>query len=302
MAPHTTRYVARWIAKSTGLVAGRDIWVAFCPERIVEGKAKEELRTLPQVIGVEDDESFDRAAELFEGLAPEVLRTNFVSAELVKLFNNVSRYVSFALANHLALVADTFGANIFEIRHLANHKYPRQGVASPGFTAGTCLRKDFGMLNEWAAYPDLLLSAWKMNEFMPLFLVDHLKQRTQIHERRVAVLGYTFKAGTDDTRDSLAPKLLRYIERELPSEVRVSEPHIDGDITTDSGEVLKNWSPETALESADCVFVATNHEEFGPVLAEFRKTHPEAWIADLWNAGSADKVFYRCCDVEEQND
>ena len=103
--------------------------------------------------------------------------TDYVSAELVKLFNNIARYVHFAVANQFALVADTFGANIYEIRRLANHEYPRSHIAMPGLTAGTCLRKDFGMINEWSPYPDMLLAAWKMNEFIPAFLVQHLGKR-----------------------------------------------------------------------------------------------------------------------------
>ena len=79
---------------------------------------------------------------MFGQLAPELFETDYVSAELVKLFNNISRYVHFAMANQFALIADTFDANIYEIRRMANHNYPRSHLAMPGFTAGTCLRKD----------------------------------------------------------------------------------------------------------------------------------------------------------------
>ena len=211
VAPGTTQFVSRWIDRNTSLKVGEDISLAFCPERIAEGKAYEELRTLPQIVGTEDEKSADRAAALFAKLAPEIMHTDYVSAELVKLFNNIARYIHFAVANQFALIADTFGADIYEIRELANHRYPRSSIATPGLTAGTCLRKDFGMINEWSPYPDLLLSAWKMNEYIPAFLVQHLKQRTEITDKVVTVLGYSFKKDTDDVRDSLAPKLVRYL-------------------------------------------------------------------------------------------
>ena len=300
VAPGTTTYVSRWLARYAGLELGRDLRLAFCPERIVEGKAFEELRTLPQIIGTQDPASAREASELFGRLTNDLLHTDFVTAELVKLFNNITRYVHFALANHLALVSDTLGANIFEIQHLTNYKYPRQGIASPGFTAGTCLRKDFGMINEWTPYPDLLLSAWKMNEYMPMFLVQHLKQRAPIFERRVAVLGYTFKANSDDVRDSLVPKLLRYIERELPAEIRVSDRHLANPIVDSAFGTAQNWKEHEAVEKADLVFLATNHDGYRDVLLELSRRRPLAWIADLWNVGGIGKVFYQAGELTEE--
>jgi UDP-N-acetyl-D-mannosaminuronic acid dehydrogenase len=301
VAPGTTAFCKKWIERHTALRIGTDLLLAFCPERIAEGKAYEELRTLPQIIGTEDGNSAEAAAALFSKLAPEIMPTDFVSAELVKLFNNIARYVHFAVANQFALVADTFGANIYEIRRLANHEYPRSNIASPGFTAGTCLRKDFGMLNEWSPYPDMLLSAWKMNEYIPSFLVKHLMQRAPLHDRVVAVLGYTFKKDTDDTRDSLAPKLVRYIERELPAEVRISDHHL-GDPIGDAGNgILKNWPADAALAGADCVFVATNHTGYREALLALAKTRPDAWVADIWNVGGANKIFYQAGALAPQN-
>lgn len=293
VAPGTTAFVRRWLEQHTALKVGADVALAFCPERIAEGKAREELRTLPQIVGAEDALSREAATALWARLAPEVMPTDYVSAELVKLFNNIARYVHFAVANQFALVADTFGANIYEIRRLANHKYPRSYIASPGLTAGTCLRKDFGMINEWSPYPDMLLSAWKMNEYIPAFLVQHLRQRTPIHDRRVVMLGYSFKQDTDDTRDSLAPKLYRYIERELPRELRVSDHHLPNPIPDAGNGEVPNWPVDEALAGADCVFVATNHSGYDRVLRRLAERNPEAWVADIWNVGGADQVFYR---------
>jgi UDP-N-acetyl-D-mannosaminuronic acid dehydrogenase len=297
VAPGTTQYAARWLARKTGMELGTDLRLAFCPERIVEGKAYEELRTLPQIIGTEDPASAEDAIALFGRLTNELLHSDFLTAELVKLFNNITRYVHFALANHLALVSDTLGANIFEIQRLTNYKYPRHGVASPGFTAGTCLRKDFGMINEWTPYPDLLVSAWKMNEYMPMFVVQHLKQRASLFERKVAVLGYTFKADCDDVRDSLTPKLLRYIERELPIEIRVSDHHLADPIVDPAYGTARNWSARAAVEEADCVFLATNHTGYREVLQELGARRPETWIADLWNVAGIGKVFYQAGEL-----
>ncbi len=298
VAPGTTSYVQKWIDRNTELVVGEDILLSFCPERIAEGVAHIELRSLPQIVGGEDEKSIRSAARLFRRLGVEILETDFVTAELVKLFNNVSRYVNFAIANQFALIADNFGANIYEARRLANHDYPRCNLAMPGFTAGTCLRKDFGMINEWSPYPDMLLSAWKMNEFTPAMLVDQLMKRTRIHENRVAVLGFTFKADTDDIRDSLVPKLCRYIERQLPLEVRVSDHNLPDPIPEPSAPgPLRNWPVGDALADADCVFVATNHTGYHEALLELGAKRPAAWVADIWNIGGIDQIFYQAGDL-----
>lgn len=298
VAPGTTAYVHKWLERNTSFIVGEDILLSFCPERIAEGVAYKELRTLPQIVGGEDDASRDAAAELFGKLAPEVMKTNFITAELVKLFCNISRYVHFAMANQFALVADNFGANIYETRRLANHNYPRSSLAMPGFTAGTCLRKDFGMINEWNAYPDMMLSAWKMNEYTPAMLVDHLMKRTSIHDCRIAVLGFSFKADTDDIRDSLVPKLHRYIERQLPIEIRISDHNLPDPIHEPSAhKPLKNWPVADALEDIDCVFVATNHTGYGDVLKELGRNRPQAWVADIWNVGGIDQIFYQAGDL-----
>lgn len=293
VAPGTTLFVKKWLERNTTFSIGENLYLSFCPERIAEGKAYEELRTLAQIVGSEDEGSRLRATQLFGQLAPELFETDYVSAELVKLFNNISRYVHFAMANQFALIADTFDANIYEIRRMANHNYPRSHLAMPGFTAGTCLRKDFGMINEWSPYPDMLLSAWKMNEFIPAFLVTHLKKRFEIHDRVVAVLGYTFKKDTDDTRDSLAPKLIRYIERELPKELRVSEYHLPKPTFEDGGRTFANFSTGEAFRDVDCVFVATNHSAYKKALQELATVQPDAWIVDIWNVADVDRIFYQ---------
>lgn len=296
ISPGTTAFVGRWLERHTKLVIGEELMLAFCPERIAEGQAREELRTLPQVIGADDPTSHAMGAELFSTLAPKVVHTDPVSAELVKLFTNMVRYVNFAVANQLTLVAERFGANIHDIREMANLDYPREHIPIPGLTAGSCLRKDFGMLSEWSAYPDLFLMAWKVNEHMPVFLVERLQERTPIHERTVALLGWTFKADTDDPRESLSPKLYRYLNRELPAEIRVSDHHLAETIIDESIGPLRNWSAAEAVEGADIVIVAVAHSGYGEVLRGLKERAPGAWVVDLWNTSELGRIVYQVGD------
>ena len=121
---------------------------------------------------------------------------------------------------------ERYGANVFEVIDLINRDYPRGGIAQPGFTAGTCLRKDFTFSEERSAAPGMLLAVSRVNESVPLFLLEGVKRRLgSLANRRVAVLGLAFKADTDDERDSLAHKLIRLLEREL-ADVVVHDPHV----------------------------------------------------------------------------
>ena len=154
-----------------------------------------------------------------------IVETTPVQAELAKIWTNILRYATFALPNLLMMDCESYGANVFEVIDLINRDYPRGGIARPGMTAGTCLRKDFVFSEERSAAPGMLLAVSRVNEGVPLFLVEGIKRRIgPLASRKVAVLGLTFKRDTDDERDSLSPKLIRLLEREL-ADVAVADPH-----------------------------------------------------------------------------
>src|SRR2546427_489948 len=163
----------------------------------------------------------------------------------------ILRYTNFALPNLLMMDCERHGANVFEVIDLINRDYPRGGIAQPGLTAGTCLRKDFTFSEERSPAPGMLLAVSRVNETVPLFLVEGIKRRLgELAHRKVAVLGVAFKADTDDERDSLAHKLIRLLEREL-TDVAVHDPHV----------TTPTMSFEEAVDAADAVVVATNHSE-----------------------------------------
>src|SRR5260370_17974303 len=138
---------------------------------------------------------------------------------------------------------------------LINRDYPGGGIAMPGMTAGTCLRKDFAFSEERSNSPGMLLAVSRVNESVPLFLVEGVQRRIgSLASRKIAVLGLTFKRNTDDERDSLSPKLIRLLEREL-ADVAARDPHP----STPTQPLAE------ACARADVVIVATNHSEFcGP--------------------------------------
>jgi UDP-N-acetyl-D-mannosaminuronic acid dehydrogenase len=284
IAPGTTEFVAGYIEKRRSLKVGEDVFVAHAPERIAAGKFLAEIGTLPCIVGGVGDTSTDRTADTFSLFGAPIVRTTPVQAELAKIWTNILRYTHFALPNLLMMDCERYDANVFDVVELINHDYPRGGIALPGLTAGTCLRKDFAFSEERSNAPGMLLAVSRVNEAVPLFLVEGVKRRLgTIANRKFAVLGLTFKRDTDDERDSLSPKLIRLLEREL-ADVAVSDPHA--------------FSPTQplaeALHDAEVVIIATNHSEFcgAPILAEILAlAGPDALVVDPWNAVGAGQVF-----------
>src|SRR4029078_1214699 len=143
-----------------------------------------------------------RAAQLFEVFGGAIERTTPVQAELAKIWTNILRYTNFALPNLLMMNCEQYGANVFEVIDLINRDYPRGGIAAPGLTGGTCLRKDFAFSEERSNAPGMLMSFSGVTEGIRYFLVEGMKRRLgPLRDRRVCVLGLTFKRDSDDLRD-----------------------------------------------------------------------------------------------------
>ena len=284
IAPGTTEFVAGYLEKRRRLRVGEDLFVAHAPERIAAGRFIEEISTLPCIIGGVGDASTERAASTFSVFGAPIVRTTPVQAELAKIWTNILRYATFALPNLLMMDCERYDANVFEVIDLINRDYPRGGIAQPGLTAGTCLRKDFAFSEERSAAPGMLLAVSRVNESVPLFLVEGVKRRIgSLASRKVAVLGLTFKRDTDDERDSLSHKLIRLLEREL-ADVAVCDPHAPS----------PTQPLDQAVSDADVVIVATNHSAFAaaPVLARIVSTAAgDCLLVDPWNALGTGQVF-----------
>jgi UDP-N-acetyl-D-mannosaminuronic acid dehydrogenase len=287
IAPGTTEFVAGYLERQRGLRAGVDVHVAHVPERIATGKFLQEIDTLPCIVGaVGDEASGQHVARVFDVFDAPIVQTTPVQAELAKIWANILRYTHFALPNLLMMDCEQYGANVFEVIDLINRDYPRGGIAQPGFTAGTCLRKDFTFSEERSNAPGMLLAVSRVNESVPHFLVQGMKRRSPdatLNGRKVAVLGLAFKGDTDDERDSLAHKLIRLLEREL-ADVAVHDPLV----------ASPTQPLEVALHEAQVVVVAANHEAFVPAdtrAAIGALAAPDALVVDPWNHLGSGQVF-----------
>jgi UDP-N-acetyl-D-mannosaminuronic acid dehydrogenase len=284
VAPGTTEFVAGYLTKHRGFRIGEDVFVAHAPERIAAGRFIEEIDTLPCIIGGVGPRSGEVVAELFSVFRAPIVQSTPVQAELAKIWANILRYTHFALPNLLMMDCERYAANVFEVIDLINRDYPRGGIAQPGLTAGTCLRKDFTFSEERSNAPGMLLAVSRVNESVPLFLLEGAKRRLgTLADRKIAVLGLAFKADTDDERDSLAHKLIRLLEREL-ADVVVHDPHV----------ATPTPSFEDAIEGADVVMVAANHSEFRDpraLAAIAERAAKDCLVVDPWNCWGAAQVF-----------
>jgi UDP-N-acetyl-D-mannosaminuronic acid dehydrogenase len=284
VAPGTTDFVAAYLRRHTGFEVGSEIHVAHAPERIAAGRFIEEIHTLPCIVGGVGADSGAVVGRLFSVFGAPVVQTTPVQAELAKIWTNILRYTTFALPNLLMMDCEQYGANVFEVIELINRDYPRGGIAKPGFTAGSCLRKDFAFSEERSYAPGMLLAVSRVNESVPLFLIRGLLRRLgTLADRRVCVLGLAFKADTDDERDSLAHKLVRLLEREL-AEVTVHDPLV----------ATATPSFEDAVRGADAVVVATNHSVFRTpqaLAAIAAGAGGDCLIVDPWDCWGAGQLF-----------
>lgn len=254
---------------------GCKVEVAFCPERIAEGKAMEELRTLPQIISAFSEDGFRRSRELFSSLTPDIVELTPLEAELAKLFTNTWRYTLFAAANQFFMLANDHGADFYRIYHALTHNYPRaQAMPRPGFAAGPCLFKDAMQLAAFNNHNFYLgHAAMLINEGLPNYLVDRVKHLCDLPSLTTGVLGMAFKANSDDKRESLSYKLRKVLTFEsravLCSDVYINEP----------GFV----SAQELVERADVIFVGTPHQEYRELQVPAEKLVVDIW--NLWGAG-----------------
>ncbi|HUH71673.1 MAG TPA: nucleotide sugar dehydrogenase [Mycobacterium sp.] len=258
---------------------GINVHVTFCPERIAQGYSLRELRIIPQIISGFDDEGLRVVRELFSRVTSEIIEVKPQEAELAKLFCNSYRYIQFAVANQFYLISREAGLDFERVHHAATYKNGRvDSLPRAGLAAGPCLLKDTMQLAAFSNNNFMLgHSAMLINEGQPQFLVNMLKRRVNLHDKSVGILGMTFKADCDDTRDSLSFKLRKLLMLEAKA-VMLHDPYLEG----------PDYYPlDTVLERADVLVIGVPHGEYRGLRIPRGKI-----VEDVWG----------CVDVSELDD
>ena len=228
--------------------------LAFCPERILQGKGIKEIFELPQLVSGCTEEAEKEASFLFGKVAKKIILLAPEEAELAKLMTNSWRYLEFAIANQFYMIAEEHGVDFYKVYDAMTDDYPRAShFPRPGLAAGPCLFKDTMQL---ASYHDtgffLGHSAMLVNEGLPNLLVAQLAKKMggSLKNRKIAILGMTFKANNDDTRESLSFKIKKLLEQKMAF-VLPSDPY------------LKDTIPlEKVLAEAEGIIIGTPHNEY----------------------------------------
>lgn len=268
----TTEIIIPFLESNSSLKGGIDFGIAMCPERILEGKAIQELYELPEIIGGINDLSNRIASSIFLILNPEkkILYMTPTGAELAKLFANIFRYTSFALANEFAIWAEMYDLDATELIQKVNYDYSRSNIPIPGFAGGPCLSKDGLFLESNSVFSGIISSVWKLNESIPQYIVNNIKKIAgNLFNKKITVLGISYKSGSDDTRNSPSIKLIEIL-KSTGAVVSVHDPH-----------VKDTMSLEKALESPEIVIIATNHEEFANIIQEIKNSGCNI-VYDVW--------------------
>ena len=252
--PGTTDWVSAHLKRKK-----RNLNVAFCPERIVQGYGIEELSQMPQIISGTSPEAAEEAAALFRMISPEIVALDPIEAEFAKLFGNAYRYIEFAVTNQFYLIAQSAGLDYQRILKAMKYNYPRaRNIPKPGYAAGPCLMKDTMQLTAFARNEFTLgNAAMLVNEGLPLHVISDLRRRYDLEKMTVGLLGMAFKSEIDDVRASLSYKFKKVLNG-FAYEVLTTDPFVTADpdlLPLDEviarSDILILCTPHASYKSAD---------------------------------------------------
>ena len=272
-----------------GLKEGKDFYLAFVPERLMEGKAIEEEKNLPKVIGCYNDKSFEKVKYFFEKIGGEIVRvSNPKTAESIKLIDNSWRNMRFAFANEIAFLSEVNGINAKEALEAANKGYERNNIPFPGPVSGYCLGKDPYLLE--SAFDKVVVRGFNSVWFYARLANDWLCKKIvkEVNGKNILVAGLSFKQDIDDYRNSHSIDIINHLLSEDFS-VTVSDPYLDkGPYTCLPPYIdksVKKMEFKDAIKNADTIILATAHKDYRKLDKKelLKNVKKGVKILDLWN-------------------
>ena len=243
--------------------------LSYCPERIAQGKSLLELPKISQIISGKNTKARVESGKIFKKVCKKIIYTKIIEAELIKLFSNAYRYINFSIANQFYLICKKQGLDFFKIRNLMKDNYKRNiNIPMAGFTAGPCLLKDTMQLSSFNNHKfPLFHSAMSINEGLPQFIINSLKEKCNLKKKVVGILGLSFKAENDDIRDSLSIKLLKKLKSKKIRTLQSDEYYRDE----------KNVDKNTLIKKSDIIIIATPHKAYKNLKISKKKI-----LVDIW--------------------
>ena len=293
VSPGTTEILRDRIEDITGWIEGKDFYLVFVPERVLQTKGIEETANLPALVGAFSEKSYLKACEfLITFIDNELFQLTPREAEIGKLMTNMFRYVTFALANEFWMIGEKQGVDMHRIIKAANYGYERNAIPLPGpNVGGPCLFKDGRFLLSDIPFADLIQTSFHINEGMPDYIFNRLKEMNP-KIKTVLILGAAFKKDCDDTRNSLSFKMKKVCKKNGAA-AYMWDPYV-----RTSEQDIKRF--DTATEY-DAVIVMTPHSGMDASwpLYKFRK---DCIVADIWKMYPESKLsssgIYRVGDIK----
>lgn len=290
----------REVAKPALDESGKKYSLAYCPERTIEGRALEELRRLPQIVGGLTSDDAWAATQIFQRITPTTIRVSSLeSAELVKLLDNSYRDLFFSFGNEVALLAEAAGLDGIEIINAANTGYERTNIARPGLVGGPCLEKDPHILRvsmeRYGFVPKLIATGRQLNEDLPVSILKLVDEVTEDlgPKPKIAICGLAFKGRpeTDDLRGTPSKYVIEAVKERYPDAEVVGQDFAvkDADIETLG---LAAVDVDGAFKDAKLVIIANDNMRYRNIeLDRLMDTMAKPGVVfDVWDALQADRT------------
>jgi len=260
--PSTTRKViGSMILKSTGLKAGEDYYLAFCPERVLPGKIIYELINNDRIIGGINKKSAEKAKEIYSSFVKgRILLTDLETAEFTKLAENTYRDVNIAFSNELALICNDYNINVWDVIKLAN-KHPRVNILSPGpGVGGHCIPIDpWFILNNVSRGNTLIEKCRDINNSLPNIISKKIMEIVKDKkDPKVTLFGASYKENIGDTRESPTKVIYKNLAKEKVN-ISVYDP------LSANFEYPLSSSLKDSLKGSDLLVLLVGHKIFKEV-------------------------------------
>lgn len=295
----TTEQVAQWLAELRpdlhipGQSAVPDLFIAYCPERVLPGQVMTELIKNDRVVGGITPACSVRARQLYAlFLQGECIESNARTAEMCKLTENSFRDVNIAFANELSLICHALHIDVWELIQLANH-HPRVNILQPGpGVGGHCIAVDpWFIVSQTPELARMIRTAREVNDSKPFWVLDQVKQQVadclmssgkRADQLTIACFGLAFKPNIDDLRESPAMQVAALICDWHQGQTWLVEPHIQ-QLPAQFTDKAQLVSVSEALASADILVLLTDHDQFRQLT---RHQRPQPWQVDTRGAWS----------------
>jgi UDP-N-acetyl-D-mannosaminuronic acid dehydrogenase len=279
VAPGTTQFIVQPILeKESGYKAGKDFYLAFSYERVMVGRLLHNIINLPRIIGGIDEESTKRALNLYKKIVKaELYPTDSLTAEVAKVVENTYRDVNIAFANEIALICESLGIDVYDVRKLVNTlpNDPSNPAANPyrnmhfagGGVGGHCLPKDPWLLKygvdtygKFKTDPQIIIKSRQLNMKMPHHMINLLnkafkKKNINIKTSKIAILGVAFLENSDDTRNTPTKTLFEGLI-DTEANIILHDPYVR------DFEIPFTDNLDETIRNSDAIIIMTKHKEY----------------------------------------